>query len=414
MRSTTLRIATSLLIAVGTMLIAWGGLVAGVFGGLQIRLTDALFQGSEADPAIVVVAIDGKSLEDYGRWPWDRRLHASLIDKLNAAGTRRIGYDVLFTEPSNPGSDRALGAAVDRAGNVVLAAAASFRKRSSDVLVAESYQPPIDSIASGAAGIAHVNVFPDADGVVRALPVVLEISEDTVLPAGVEGPSNALVPSLGLAMVEPRAGTQPVTILRDGVVTGGRLVRTGEGHLLDVNFVAANAFPVISAADVLRGRVPAARLRGKIALVGVTAVALGDQKLTPIDKSEGQPGVFVHANAANTLSTSQYLIPERRVETLAWVFVLALLTALVMTFVRVWITPAFGAVFGGGFALFTFWRFDNGRVGNLVYPPAGMVLSYVAALGVRYFTEFRERRRVTQVFARYVAQDVVDEVLASP
>ena len=51
---------------------------------------------------IVIVAIDEPSMAEIGRqWPWPRSLHAQLIQKLNKAGARVIGFDILFAEPSD-------------------------------------------------------------------------------------------------------------------------------------------------------------------------------------------------------------------------------------------------------------------------------------------------------------------------
>src|SRR5690349_16591345 len=79
---------------------------------------DALIrlQGGPADEAVVIVAIDDRSLQTLGRWPWPRAVHADMIDRLTQAGPRAVAYDVLFTEPE--ADDPALAAALTRAGNV--------------------------------------------------------------------------------------------------------------------------------------------------------------------------------------------------------------------------------------------------------------------------------------------------------
>uniref|UniRef100_A0A0N5A4J7 CHASE2 domain-containing protein n=1 Tax=Parastrongyloides trichosuri TaxID=131310 RepID=A0A0N5A4J7_PARTI len=71
-----------------------------------------------ADENIVIIAIDDRSLEALGQWPWPRDLHARLIDRLTEAGAGPVAYDVLFTEPSS--QDDALAAALARNGKVRL------------------------------------------------------------------------------------------------------------------------------------------------------------------------------------------------------------------------------------------------------------------------------------------------------
>jgi adenylate cyclase len=400
-RAASFKAVVSLIIAVAIMGLAWAGLTAGVFTGLQLRLTDALFPSIGPDPRIVVVAIDETSLAEIGQWPWPRTRHAELLDRLRDEGADLIGYDVTFSEP-RPEDDAELGAASARAGNVVFTATALFPDEPpGDVLRARDLFVPVPEIAAGAALVAHANVIPDPDGVVRALPALIE------------SPDGDYVPSLSLALLQLQTGeTGPLTIRPDGIQVGGRLVPTGRSHFMDVNF--ARGFPTYSFVDVLEGDVPEGAFRGKIVMVGATALGLGDIRLTPLNKGTGEPGVLVHANALNTMVQGAFLVPEGRVATLLWVFGIALAVALAVAFLRIWLSPfvAIGVVVG--YVLLAFLRFDGGTVMNVVYPPIAAVLSYLAALAVRYLTEERERRRVIRVFGRYVAHDVVDEVLAAP
>jgi len=76
-------------------------------------------RGDQARPeGIVLVAIDGPSLQELGKLPLRRRLHARALDRLRRAGARAIVYDVQFTEPSaSPSDDNALFDAVRRAAD---------------------------------------------------------------------------------------------------------------------------------------------------------------------------------------------------------------------------------------------------------------------------------------------------------
>src|SRR5207237_596639 len=171
---------------------------------------------------------------------------------------------------------------------------------------------------------------------------------------------------------------------------------------------------VISAIDVINGTVDPHSLSGRIVLVGATAQGLQDFKLTPLDKATGQPGVVVHANALNTMLSGHYLYAEGRATTTLDAGLFALVVALGVMFLWLWISPLLTAGLIAAFVAIAFRRFDSFHVMNLVYPLLGAVVAYVASLGVKYFTEVRERRRVTHVFGRYVAPDVVEEVLAHP
>jgi adenylate cyclase len=403
-RTAGFRVGTSALIAAAITLLSWAGLAAGAFQGTQLRLVDALFPAIGPDDRIAVVAVGEDSLDAIGQaWPWPRSIHADLVRALRSAGADLIGYDVTFAEPTDPEEDEALAAAIAEGDDVVLAANAIFRGRLQDPPRAVDLDRPIPALGDAAVVVAHANVIPDPDGVVRALPPVIE------------SPDLEYVPSLSLALYALEEDVEgQLTFRPDGWQIGDRLIPTGRAHLMEVNFSARAEYPTYQAIEVLEGEVPDGAFEGKIVLVGATALGLGDTRLTPLDKTTGEPGVFVHANALNTMLTRAFLFPDGRASVLLAVFALALLSAMAVAFLRVWASPVVVLGIGTAYFLLAFWRFDQGHVMNLVYPALGMVVAFTGALGVRYFTEERERRRVTRVFGRYVARDVVDEVLAAP
>ncbi|MBN2372710.1 adenylate/guanylate cyclase domain-containing protein [bacterium] len=69
---------------------------------MELKAYDLRFQTRgirQPDPAIVIAAVDQKSIDRIGRWPWPRSVHARLLDGLSQAGARVIGYDVTFPVP---------------------------------------------------------------------------------------------------------------------------------------------------------------------------------------------------------------------------------------------------------------------------------------------------------------------------
>jgi len=388
-RSIKIRIAGVLIGTMAVAALSWAGLSGDVFFGTQLRFSDALFPGTDPDADIVVVAVDDESLAEVGAWPWSREVHARLIDRLENAGAATVAYDVAFLEPgADPAADQALAQAIARGGNVRLAAIATFDARTPTVdgpPVAAMVQYPIPLLRDAAAGIGTTNVFPDRDGVVRALPA--EVGE----------PSGGSVPSLALSVLGASSAAS---------------IATGPGGLMEINY--AEGFPVVSAIDVLDGRAPPNLFAGKDVLVGVTALGLGDQKLTPLDKANGQPGVIVLANAYNTMKRGAYLTPASNGETFAFVVALAFLVLAAVAFLPLWLSALATALLFATYFAVAFRTFDSGTVLNLVYPPLAMVVGFVAGLGLRYFGEMRERRHVTRVFGRYAAPHVVREILAKP
>jgi CHASE2 domain-containing sensor protein len=67
---------------------------------LDNAVYDRLLQLGAASPgqSVLLVEIDDESIARIGRWPWNRAIHAALIDRIKAGQPRAIAYDVLFTE----------------------------------------------------------------------------------------------------------------------------------------------------------------------------------------------------------------------------------------------------------------------------------------------------------------------------
>jgi len=216
-----------------------------------------------ASGEVAIVEIDSRSLRELATWPWPRRYHAMLVDRLRQAGARSIGFDVDFSSRSNPADDDAFAASLERAGGgVMLAALRQQAATGSDELVENV---PIDQLHDHAF-LAAVNVIPDDDGQVRQMPLGLEI-------AGVPRPSLAALAAE-----------------RDAASDGS--------FAIDYS-IDPSSIPRFSFADVVNGRVSQSALRGKRIIVGATAVEVGDRYAVP---GYGViPGVVIQALGAETL-----------------------------------------------------------------------------------------------------------------
>ncbi|WP_134584204.1 CHASE2 domain-containing protein [Pseudomonas aeruginosa] len=237
------------------------------------------------DPRILVVAIDDRSLESLGRWPWPRSVHAELLDRLAAAGARSVLLDVIFSEPSsNPDSDRQLARSLCRAGNVLLPLLRESVPRYGEP---PREIPPTAPLAGCAAGIGHINVEADSDGTVRS--VYLR-----------EGPLGQPRPLLAWQAFAD-AGAMPMPM--PGLDDMRNLPGWQRDHAIRIPFIGADAgFPSVPYVSVLRGEVPDRLLRDRLVLVGATAPGLGDRYVTPLSASLGTtPGVEIQANILNGL-----------------------------------------------------------------------------------------------------------------
>jgi hypothetical protein len=110
-----------MLFAAGACVVAGACMLFGVGQTLQLKIQDAWY-GVRGDrvssPQVVIVGIDGKALNaEEERWPWPRDTYVPLIEKLNQAGAKVIGFDIAFGRTT--AEDAAFAGAMRESGNVV-------------------------------------------------------------------------------------------------------------------------------------------------------------------------------------------------------------------------------------------------------------------------------------------------------
>lgn len=261
------------------LLVGWMSLTS-VANRADRLIYDVLMQAKAGptDEDILVIAIDDRSLEMLGQWPWPRNLHARLIDRLTEAEAGPVAYDVLFTEAT--AQDDILADALARNGKVRLPVVLDAPGLNG---AAWREDAPVPALAKAAAGLGHVNLTVDDDGAVRRLPLYLQAGEETwphlILPLAAAKGAIPTAPA-------PRGDDELFAPPSEAIVYRG----------------PPGAFRTLSLVDVLSGETPAAFLKDKLVLVGATAPGLGDRYATPATpQGELRPGVEVQAALLQTL-----------------------------------------------------------------------------------------------------------------
>lgn len=292
-RSLLRRLATGLVLAFVVSVLA-GLLLSDATWRADNWVYDQWSERLAAEPGdnIVIVSIDQKSVTELGSWPWSRRRHAALIDRLTALGVEAIGLNILFTEPSalDPDADALLARAIADNGRTVLPVYAEADSRSA--LTVELL--PIPELASVAAGLGHVDQAPDADGVTRHV----------FLKAGLGTPHW---PSMALALQQlddPGAFPHPPSGRIPEDQSPASVWHWVRDHRVLLSWSSPpDGFARVSYVDVLNDRVPGELLAGRWALVGVELSGLGDQLIWPgwrVDQDR-LSGVEFQANALDML-----------------------------------------------------------------------------------------------------------------
>lgn len=258
---------------------------------------------------IAIVSIDDDSISSVGRWPWPRATQAQLIEAVARAGAAAIVYNVLLTEPSQ---DDAILAQALRDAPSYLPLFVDPRTRSQAV-------GPVPVLAAAAAGVGHIDVEPDPDGIVRGVRLS-ERAGDASWPYLVV-PLLADIRSGKIAVADGRyLSAEEPSVAGAGASTDSAAERIRSRILVPFSGETPRGGQV-SARQLLDGRIPQGALQGKIVFVGLTASGLLTHLATPISGRFGPTSdTLLHANVLSTLLKGRAI----RLVSLHWRFAASL------------------------------------------------------------------------------------------
>ncbi len=454
--------------AVVLALVAASFLNIRILQSLENKAVDLRFElrGQRVPEApVCIAAIDEKSLQEVGRWPWSRSVQADLVRVLKRYGVRFIFYDVFFSEPEvsqdqqtlkqleevlgrrgatasseamrrrlldeirklrgREDGDTRFAKSLKQAGNVFLPIvplnndegrtpqAEALNATPAEVLgslesvlfQSRSLILSIPKIQSSALDSGHIRYTPDpADGIIRYfLPVV---------PYG-----GASIPHVVVQMARYHLGASKepaVLVPGEYLLVGDRKVPVIlEGEALIDYCGNRGTIPTYSVADILAERVPVEKLKGQVVMVGATADGLFDMRPSPFTKSF--PGVEVNANIFENLVSGRFLTLAGEI----WKVLLAVAMALLMWVLVPRLSPyrgilAFTVIFAGYLAVAQA-AFSPGKVLlPVVVPLLSLLFTYLLLTTYKLMTEVRHSRYMKQMFQSMVAPTVVEEILKMP
>jgi adenylate cyclase len=288
-----------------------------------------------------------------------------------------IAYDVQFSEPTVSSEDNRLIDAVSKAPHVVLGTTDVLPGGKSPVFGGPETLNKVGAVSG------NVQFPTETDGIIRRIPYSVE-------------------------------GLESLALLAAEQATGHRIARSalgGSTALIDYRG-KPGTFNTVRFSDLVEGRVPPSLLRGKIVVVGATAPSLHDQHFTPFASDQGMSGPEVEANAIDTALRAFPLGTAGPAADI--ILILLLATAIPLAAIRLrapWLALA-APLLAGLYLVFAQLLFSAGTIVTLVYPIAGLIIGTLLALGVQLILSAVERERVRDLFARFVPETVVDQVLA--
>ena len=328
---------------------------------------------------ITIIDIDEESIAKIGQFPWRRDIYSKILSNLNKHNPSAIAFDMVFSEKDRQNPQDLLlqlQKENDQFENVIVLNTnkifnESLKKSKSilavigetkDNLVENNSKPKLRIITKGedpknylykfknkitsleeinnsASGIGSISLIPSIDGIIRSVPVLLNIDDK-------------IWPSLSLEAVRLSNNQKNLLIQTDD--TGIKLIKTkkniipaDKNAIINIKFKNFSKENYISALDIIENNFDKKRIESKIILIGSSAQALFD--IVKIANGKVVPGVEVHAHTIDNILNSDTIIKGLNSSIIENVLLLLVLVFLI--FVPIKIKPKFSIIVFIGYLL---------------------------------------------------------------
>lgn len=382
---------------------------------LKLKSFDILIQQEEVELSsdIGIVTIDEKSIEKYGQWPWKRDVLAQVITDLRQSGAGVIMIPILFSEEDRMGGDDILAQTITDNGVVIAQVGTSqVNKNSVPRGVAKIGNPlpylfewegmlgPISKLGQNANGVGVINTAPEIDGVVRRIPLIMRIGDETYPTIALE----VIRVATGNPSYQVKAGEGGVQAVR---VPGFPIISTDPNARIWLRW--NKTFETISASSD-----DFSKFEGRTVIIGTTAEGLNSIIATPVGEK------YDYMLSASTLQT---MIDGKQINRydissfleLVLSVILGLTVILISRFTPYWfvglslISLYSASVFGSKFL------FDK----YLILSDVSWIIIVITIVGMhsifnRFILEFRLKQQIRKQFETYLDPRQVAELQKDP
>ena len=406
---------------------------------------------------VSIVDLDEKSLAEIGQWPWPRTTVAQMLKNLYQMGAGVVGFDIVFAEPDRmnpqgvaeaiyglddatkkrlkglPSNDMILANVVRKTRTVLgqsgywedreIKAGPPARKSiavlwkgpKGQKVPPQNYVPNLPDMVRNVpvlekAGKGHglFTLTPDPGGIVRRVPALMSYNGD-------------LYPALSIEMLRLATGRRTILVETDqaGIravkVTKGLEVTTDKVGRMWPYFSKGDKSKYISARDVLAGTADPSKIKGKLVLIGTSAVGLLDIRSVPTEPI--LPGVEVHAQLLEAILHKKYLSRPN------WANGAELTLLLVGGILMIWLVPVIGAKWTlllfatvSGSAIYGSWHMFSTQqmLFDPVFGSVSILLLYTLLTYTGYAREEKERAQVRGAFGHYLSPAMVEKLAEDP
>lgn len=394
------------------------GVLAAVnpFYALDSYLTDGLYTkltGPSSD--IIIIGVDEETLAEYGNFNlWSREKSAALLEYLyedtdNAPAV--VGMDFMFISDYDRETDARLANAVG--DNTVMGTNLVYRgaleREPSGRLIYNTehiadIEVPYEELAK-AATLGFTNACIASDGCVRYALLDVNIPEEISERNTDNSIGEGIHESFDKAVLDAYMEAPPVRTDSKGQFQFMYSGKTGE-------------FQHVSLRAVLAGEVPHTAFRDKIVLAGAYAPGFQDAYKPAVNRGKSMYGVEIHANIIQALMEHKTMVPIGRPVLILLTFIITAGFLLIAKKRKLSVILLLSAVMAGAYILLGRLLATVGIGGERVFMPCVYVLITFAIADIyfiieKYVLERIRRKHTLDVFKKYVAPEIVDNLSKS-
>ena len=382
---------------------------------LRLKAFDLLLQSEtkQVSQDIGVITIDEKAIEKYGQWPWKRDVLAEVIYKLREAEVGIIVLPILFSEADRLGGDAELAEALQYGVVISQVGTTQTNKNAVPRGVAKINDPmpwlytwpgmlgPISELGQNASGVGVVNTVPEVDGVVRRMPLIMRVGDETYPAMAIE----VIRVAVGAPSYQIKAGEGGIIAMR---VPGYPTINTDANARIWLRW--NKEYETISLADIDQ----ASKFKGRTVIVTPTAEGLNSIVATPLGEK------YMYEITANALQTVLDGKQIKRVDISALVEVVAAvligISIIVATrFFPYWAIGITLALLYSGTVYASYLVFHRySLLGDASWAVITLTVVGFHAVFNRFILEFQQKQQIKKQFEHYLDPRMVKKLQQDP
>ncbi len=389
---------------------------------LSFDLYQKIIPFNKQDSDVIIIDIDEKSLGKFGQFPWNRSVFAKIIENVNEANPKAIGFDVFFSEKDKQSPEEIINAYNILSGDVInyllkikghderfrqqlensksvlavlgsnVSSHSSYERKAKARFLSKGGDPKkftfnypysigsLEKLEKSVKGLGSISFLDQTDGIIRSLPLIVRFNKK-------------IYPTMGLEMVRVGLNQKNLYIELDDIGINKISVRphkilTDPNGIFWIRYKSPQKSQYISASSVFEGDFDKSRFENKFVLIGASAQGLFDLVKTPLGLT--LPGVEVHANVIENILDKSYLLRNPNIYVFELLF--SIIIACITFFLSQNLKPKYSlSIFFLSFVLVIMIGFSifilRSELIDISYPIFVLTITFLTGLYFRFIEE---------------------------